>query len=77
MEQRIEIDEDLMVYYHKIGVDISNAEQVTKAPPPLKIAYKAVKFIHGTVPDMSNEELMEEFVKIQNASHISDTQKKS
>ena len=77
MEQRVDIDEGLMAFYHKLNIDTSDTKAVAKSPPPLKIALKAVRYSAIEMEEMTNTELIESFIEIQKISHLSETEKKS
>ena len=75
LEQRVEIDEELMHFYFKNGVDLNNT---VGAPIPLRIALKAVRYAVDEIPeDISNEELIKLFAKVQEKAHLSEIEKKS
>ena len=76
MPQRVEIDDDLSSFYFKLGVNMNDVNAINDAPPPLVVAYKAVKYSVGEM-ELTNNELIELFTEIHILSHLSDEQKKS
>ena len=77
VDDRLEIDDLLSAHYFKLGVDMSNVKEITAAPPPLVVAWKAVKLSVKNVPEnLDNLEILELFAEIQNFSHLSEADKK-
>lgn len=78
IEQRVKVSDEIGVYYYKLGVDFTNADDVTRAPFAYEIALKAIKMAVKKVPaDLTNNEIVELYNMISEVSHISELEKKS
>jgi|GEM_PF-1889739 len=75
--QRVKIDDAMTEYYYRLGVDLTDSEQVSSAPFSFGIALDGIEYAVKNVPaDLDNVEIIELFNKIYEASHISELDKK-